>query len=61
MKPEQIRRIRKRLGLSQRVFAQIIGASKISVLRWENGHTKMHPIFEKQIREHFNREVKGAA
>jgi transcriptional regulator with XRE-family HTH domain len=33
----EIRALRKRLGLSQSGFAQLVGADLRSVIRWENG------------------------
>ena len=40
-KPDQIRSIRDSLGLSQSVFASVLGTSKNTVAMWEQG--KRHP------------------
>lgn len=37
MKPEQVKKIRKQLGLSQEKLAQALGVSRLAVIRWENG------------------------
>jgi DNA-binding transcriptional regulator YiaG len=34
---EEVRKIRKRLGLSQVAFARLVGVHEITVSRWENG------------------------
>ena len=51
MNSEQIRKIRKRLGLSQREFAKLIGAGLRTVAGWEIGESTPLPLFQKQIRE----------
>lgn len=43
MAPRTIKRLRKRLGLSQARFAHKIGYSAISVSFWETGRTKPEP------------------
>jgi len=37
MSPADIRKLRKRLGLTQPSFAKLLGVSEITVSRWENG------------------------
>ena len=37
MSPQQIKRIREVLGLTQQALADFIGASQVSVARWETG------------------------
>src|SRR5215475_6078007 len=37
MRPEEIRRLRERLALTQELFARILGVSFATVNRWENG------------------------
>ena len=37
MSPEQVRRLRKTLGLAQQQLADIIGAQRHTVARWELG------------------------
>jgi putative transcriptional regulator len=37
--PEQIKKVRRQLGLSQEELAQALGVSFATVNRWENGKT----------------------
>jgi len=37
MTPKQVRALRKRLGLTQSRFADLIGVHKITVAKWEAG------------------------
>lgn len=46
MEAEEIRAIRKRLGMSQDTFAQLMGVSVATVSNWENGH---NPISRTRI------------
>lgn len=41
MTPKQIKKLREILGLTQQQLADIIGAQRVSVVRWENGSS--HP------------------
>ncbi len=41
MTPQEIKKLRDRLGLSQEAFAQRINVSSVTVNRWENG--RYHP------------------
>jgi len=47
--PVLVKETRKRLGLTQVQFAQVLGVSFQSVNRWERGKTKPLPIVFKQI------------
>jgi len=47
--PEEIKKLRKRLGLSQEELARKIGVSFTSVNRWENGQSKPSKLAKKQI------------
>ncbi|MGI9950960.1 helix-turn-helix domain-containing protein [Moorellaceae bacterium AZ2] len=38
--PDRIRRLRARLGLSQKRFAKLLGVSFTSVNRWKNGQAR---------------------
>ena len=38
---EEIKDVRKRLGLTQKEFAQLIGSSKPTVERWERGNMQV--------------------
>jgi transcriptional regulator with XRE-family HTH domain len=44
MTPEELRRIRKRLGLTQEKLATKLHVDRRTILRWENGEV---PISEK--------------
>jgi transcriptional regulator with XRE-family HTH domain len=37
MKPEQLRRLRQKLGLTQEELAREVGVARNSVARWERG------------------------
>lgn len=39
MTPSDLKRIRQKLGVTQEQLAQILGASFVSVNRWEGGHS----------------------
>lgn len=41
---ERVRALRRRLDLSQTVFAQILGVSDKTVKAWEQGHTPTSPM-----------------
>ena len=43
MKPEDIRKLRKRLGLTQTQFAKRVGVSFATVNRWEKGKNEPLP------------------
>jgi len=47
------------LGLSQREFAKKVGATFVSVWKWENNKSKPHPMFMKKIEE-LNEEDNGS-
>ena len=55
MKPEEIKRVRKNLGMTQTQFADAIGVSFATMNRWERGHCEPLPDRETRIRELFNR------
>ena len=46
---EHIKSIRQKLGLTQRAFAKKVGATHISVFKWEKGKSKPHPMFVEKI------------
>lgn len=50
MTPEALRRLRKRLGLTQSQFADLIGVHLVSVKKWETGAMGMRPTTERLIR-----------
>lgn len=53
MTAEEVVKIRKELGMSQKQFAQRIGLGpfNVTVSRWEHGHVKPSRLAEKAIRE----------
>ena len=40
MKPEEIRELRKKLGLTQEEFARLLGVGYTTINRWENGKSE---------------------
>ena len=40
-KPAQVRRVRASLGLSQTLFARVLGASPVTVQKWEQGQSRV--------------------
>ncbi|WP_088816337.1 MULTISPECIES: DNA-binding transcriptional regulator [Listeria] len=38
--PEEVKRIRQKVNMSQRVFAQVMGSSIRTIKYWEDGHKK---------------------
>ena len=38
---EEIKKFRKKLGMTQKKFAELLGVSKPTVERWENGEKKI--------------------
>ena len=51
MKPEEIQEIRKKLCVSQEKFAQLLGATVVTVNRWENGKAKPSRLYIKELKE----------
>ena len=49
--PRDIRNFRKKLGISQEVFAHILHVNIATVIRWEKASTTPHPKHRKIIRE----------
>ena len=50
MGPTDVRRFRKRLGLTQAKFARLLGVHRVSVARWESGAAKVQAPMAKLIR-----------
>lgn len=46
----EVRRIRKRLGISQRKLAALLGVSPAAVARWERGHLAVNDNHERLLR-----------
>jgi DNA-binding transcriptional regulator YiaG len=47
----RVKQIRIKLKLSQRAFAKQVGATFVSIYKWENNKSKPHPMFMKKIEE----------
>ncbi len=47
--PEQVKEVRRQLGLSQEELAQALGVSFATVNRWENGKTRPSKLALKQF------------
>jgi len=50
MRGTDVRRLRKRLGLTQAKFARLLGVHRVSVARWETGATEVQAPMAKLIR-----------
>jgi len=59
MSPQQIKRIRGVLGLTQQALANFIGASQVSVARWETGVHEPQGANLKALRELEQKAKKG--
>lgn len=51
MDAKDIIELRKRLRMSQEKFAHLLGASMVTVNRWENGHSKPSTIYITQMKK----------
>lgn len=49
MSPEDIKKLRLELHLSQQHFATMIGVSITSVNKWENGKSKPSPLAKQKL------------
>jgi len=49
MLPNEIKDLRNKLKLTQEAFAHKVGASMVTINRWEQGHSKPSPIFTAQL------------
>lgn len=47
---DEVKRLRRRTGLTQEAFAKFAGVSFVTVNRWENGHATPHPVILQAIR-----------
>ncbi len=56
--PKKIRAIRAALGVSQAIFAQIMGASLATIEAWEQGHRMPSPMACRLLDE-INRDQQG--
>ena len=60
MSPEQVKRLRKRLRLTQQKFAELLHADRVTVARWETGVTEPMGVFVRLMRG-LNAKAKGKA
>jgi DNA-binding transcriptional regulator YiaG len=51
MTPEEIQAIRMKLCVSQEKFASLLGATVVTVNRWENGKTKPSRLYIKELKQ----------
>lgn len=51
MKPEEITELRNKLCVSQEKFAQMLGATVVTINRWENGKAKPSRLYIKELKE----------
>lgn len=49
MTPFQIKRLRRRLKVTQEALATILGTSFVTVSRWENGHHAPVPAYAEAL------------
>jgi len=50
MTGDEVRRIRRRLGLTQVEFAKLVGVHSVTVSRWETGELGLRATSEKLLR-----------
>jgi DNA-binding transcriptional regulator YiaG len=51
MTPEEIQEIRAKLCVSQEKFASLLGATVVTVNRWENGRSKPSRLYVKELKQ----------
>lgn len=51
MKPQEIKRIRLKLEMTQEKFAASVGATRKTIFRWETGESVPHKMFVMRIKE----------
>lgn len=61
MKPEELKKLREKMGISQEALARRIDVSARTVFRWEKGYNPIHPVFAEHIRRLVKQSRKGAA
>ena len=50
MQAAEVRRLRKRLGLTQARFGRLLGVHRVTVARWETGAAEVQAPMAKLIR-----------
>ncbi len=61
MTPEELKKLRKKMGISQERLARKMDVSSRTVHRWEKGDNPIHPVFAEHIRGLAKQPMKGAA
>ncbi|GAF71105.1 unnamed protein product [marine sediment metagenome] len=51
LNPKEIIKLRKKLGLTQRAFADLFGCTTNTANLWENGHAEPNDYFTLKMRE----------
>ncbi len=51
MSPNQIKKLRERLGLTQERFAELVRADRVTLARWETGVHKPTGLYLTVLRE----------
>lgn len=51
MTPDEVKKIRKTLGVSQEKFAQLLGATVVTINRWENGKSCPSRLYMRELKE----------
>ena len=51
MTPEEVKEIRRSLGVTQEKFAQLLGTTVATVNRWENGRNTPSRLSIKEIKQ----------
>jgi len=50
MTASALRRLRRRFGLTQAAFADLVGVTANTVARWERGEMRMQPAMDRLVR-----------
>jgi transcriptional regulator with XRE-family HTH domain len=50
MTGDELRRLRRRLGLSQKSFAALVGTTGNTIARWERNEMEMNPAMDRLVR-----------
>lgn len=59
MKPEQIKRIRHRLKMTQEQFAPLLPVNRVTLARWESGTCVPLPVYIAILKTLDRKEKKG--
>ena len=61
MTREQIRQLRKKLGLTQAELAQLLGVHAVTVSRWETGPNFQPPPYQMALLSEFQKAAEAEA